>query len=521
MSHTIRKAFEYYMSAAKIKPVTVSGCRNVLRQLENAGIADMELYKVTPAILREFVQNLKGIESTVYNRYIQFKVAFKFYVKEHNLPIRYDHLNIMKVPRKKTADDDDGVPEYFTLDEVKSLAEREVPERLAYARDLFLVMCYTGMAISDILKFNPESNLHEDGKWLKYRRTKNNNLCKIPLIPLVKPLIARLRWPARIVTRTLQTHLQHLSEITGLEIHSHKGRHSFGCIMLEIGLSMDTVSAMMGHSSIQTTQRFYAKVSQAKIEKEFGALSERAIAEITLPQMDKQCNVVYNTDDYDKFSFFEENRDVNRPHVEEIKESMKKKCLDKPIDVNENFGIVDGQHTFTARRELKLPILYIIHKGWGVDDIPILNTNQKNWLAGDFLHLYLSQGLKHYEVYKNFDEHWGFTHQVNLMLLTDEKDGRPGEKFEKGLFKATKLNWANEFAPKIHALGEFYNGYKRRAFISAFIKLSKMPGFKDEQLLAKLRYQSRKLVDCTSVDEYFSLLREIYNYKTRNNETKI
>lgn len=237
--------------------------------------------------------------------------------------------------------------------------------------------------------------------------------------------------------------------------------------------------------------------------------------------MDKVSNQVFITEDYDKFKFFDENRNVNRSHVEEIKDSMKKKCLDKPIDVNEDFGIVDGQHTFTARRELKLPILYIIHKGWGVDDIPILNTNQKNWLAGDFLRLYLKQGLKHYEVYKNFDEHWGFTHGVNLMLLTDEKDGRPNEKFEKGTFKATKLNWANEIAPKIHAIGEFYNGYKRRAFVAAFIKLTKLQGFRQEQLLSKLSYQSRKLVDCTTVDEYFDLLREIYNYKTRNEETKI
>lgn len=238
--------------------------------------------------------------------------------------------------------------------------------------------------------------------------------------------------------------------------------------------------------------------------------------------MDKQINLVYSSSDYEKFSFFEENRDIDPSKVTALEESMETESLEKPIDVNEYFKIIDGQHRFCAWRNRKEPIIYIIHKGWGAKEIPVLNTNQKNWIPSDFLGYYLAAGNKDYEVYKHFSDHYGFTHGVNLMLLTGRTDGKSiNNLFDCGKFKATKLNQANEIAKQLHGIREYYPGYKRRGFVGAFCKLRTLSNYNHDQLIDKLKYQSRKLVDCTTVDEYFDLIKEIYNYKTRNNENRI
>lgn len=248
----------------------------------------------------------------------------------------------------------------------------------------------------------------------------------------------------------------------------------------------------------------------------------KATNQLTLnnDRMDKQVNVVYATTDYDKFKFLSENREIDMARVNLLKESMKIHQLDKAIDVNENFEIIDGQHRFSAWRALHRPVIYTIHQGWGAQQIPVLNTNQKNWNPSDFLELYISMGLKDYEVYKTFALEHGYSHNVNLMLLA--RDGHEiNGAFNAGEFKATKLTQAKILAEKIDSFQPFYAGYKRRGFVSAFMRVHKEAGYQHKKMLDKLRYQSRKLVDCTTADEFEGLLREIYNYKSRQTTTKL
>lgn len=242
--------------------------------------------------------------------------------------------------------------------------------------------------------------------------------------------------------------------------------------------------------------------------------------------MNREINKVFASDEYDKFGFFEENRDINVARVKELEESMKEHELEKAIDVNENFKIIDGQHRYTAWRNLGRPIIYVIHKGWGVKEIPVLNTHQKNWNPSDFVRMYTALGIKDYELYEEFTERYGFPHNTNILLLTGGQNSRGKSRsvnaiFSEGKFKVTKWLAGIKHADALKQIGESYEGYKRKNFVAAYLELSKSKNFRHEQLIEKLSYQSRKLVDCTSTEQYYDLLREIYNYKTQLDANRI
>ena len=71
--------------------------------------------------------------------------------------------------------------------------------------------------------------------------------------------------------------------------------------------------------------------------------------------------MIHTTKEYDKFSLINYNREVNRKHLNRLKISIKHKDLTKfkPVIVDKEFCVVDGQHTFVACKELGLPIHYM------------------------------------------------------------------------------------------------------------------------------------------------------------------
>ena len=81
----------------------------------------------------------------------------------------------------------------------------------------------------------------------------------------------------------------------------------------------------------------------------------------------KRENVVFSTTKYDMFSFLDANRKLNVRNYSKLINSMKEEQLKIPIIVNEKFQIIDGQHRFTAEKELGLPVYYMVQKGYGIE----------------------------------------------------------------------------------------------------------------------------------------------------------
>lgn len=140
---------------------------------------------------------------------------------------------------------------------------------------MFLFGCYTGVCYADVVSITRENLCtDEDGAlWLKYRRKKNELRASVKLLPEAIVLIEKyhseerdtlfplLRWS------NLRRHMKALAALAGIkdDLCYHQARHSFASLItLEAGVPIETISRMLGHSDISTTQ-VYARVSPKKL----------------------------------------------------------------------------------------------------------------------------------------------------------------------------------------------------------------------------------------------------------------
>lgn len=212
------------------------------------------------------------------------------------------------------------------------------------------------------------------------------------------------------------------------------------------------------------------------------------------------------------------NRKMNALHLTRLRASMEAHgFLMMPILVNERMEIIDGQHRVTVANELRLPIPYIVMKGYGIREVQILNENAKNWNANDYLACYVDEGKEDYQTYAAFMAKYKLDHNVCMGLLSGSTTGKTvQEKFKAGEFKVKSYAKACEVADKILSIAPFYAGFKRWVFVVALLRLLENERFNFPEFIEKLRLQPASLVDCTNVDAYRLLIERIYNYKRRD-----
>lgn len=110
---------------------------------------------------------------------------------------------------------------------------------------------------------------------------------------------------------------------------------------------------------------------------------------------DEIVGFIYETKDYSKFKRIDGNRQVDHPHV--IAESIKKHgVMNCPINVNENYGVVDGQNRLVAFEQTDVPIRYIISNGAGIAECQAMNSCARNWTSDDFIESYAADGDPRY-----------------------------------------------------------------------------------------------------------------------------
>lgn len=228
-------------------------------------------------------------------------------------------------------------------------------------------------------------------------------------------------------------------------------------------------------------------------------------------------NQIEQTKDYSQFKSLEGNRDINRLHYNRLLKSMADKYLFTLIIVNEHYEIIDGQHRFEVIKELGLPMYYIVCNGYGVNEVQILNQNSKNWTTDDFMNGYCDMNIEDYILYRKFKKKYKFGHNETQAMLQGKPThgGAIAIEFKNGNFKATHYEEACVLADKIYQVREYYDGFNRRFFILAMLKLFDNDNFNFDEFLHKLAIQPYSLVDCVSTDQYVMLIEEIYNYKRR------
>ena len=179
--------------------------------------------------------------------------------------------------------------------ELKKIEEKEITiERLALVRDLFLFSCYTGFAYIDIANL-ATSHIKigmDEKKWLIKNRQKTDISGRVPILPIVERIITRYSSFQKIrnspyllpvpSNQKLNAYLKKLADICGIttKITFHIARHTFATtVTLENGVPIDSVSKMLGHRSIKTTQ-IYARVTDKKISDDTKELHQKLLSAI-------------------------------------------------------------------------------------------------------------------------------------------------------------------------------------------------------------------------------------------------
>jgi site-specific recombinase XerD len=167
---------------------------------------------------------------------------------------------------------------YLTSQELESIEKVVLPnQRLELTRDIFVFCCYTGLSYADVSKLSP-SHLERDSNgidWIKLTRTKTKSKSVIPILPKAQAILNKYRDVSKpnakllpvISNQNLNKYLKEIAELTGISkrVSMHLARHTFATtVTLERGVDITTVSRMLGHKKLSTTQ-IYSKVTELKI----------------------------------------------------------------------------------------------------------------------------------------------------------------------------------------------------------------------------------------------------------------
>ncbi|WP_029035879.1 site-specific integrase [Salinimicrobium xinjiangense] len=176
--------------------------------------------------------------------------------------------------------------EFLTSDELKAIENKTFStERLNRVKDIFLFSCYTSYAPVDVENLTTD-NLIKDSEgtlWLKTNRQKTTIKSNVPVLPPVKKIIKRYEGVAgkrlipTISNQKINEYLKEIAYLCGIKknLTHYVARHTFATtVTLGNGLSIENVSAMMGHTSINTT-RHYAKVLDRNVKKDMEKLSNK------------------------------------------------------------------------------------------------------------------------------------------------------------------------------------------------------------------------------------------------------
>jgi integrase len=183
--------------------------------------------------------------------------------------------------------------ERLTMEEVMTLHKKDLHiARLEEVRDVFLFCCFTGYAYHDVANLTPANlEIGIDGeKWITKDRQKTNSPERIPMLPIALEIVDRYKNhpycmnSGRLLpvdsNQRYNGYLKEIAVLCGITKHltTHTARHTFATtVTLENDVPIETVSQMLGHKSIRTTQ-IYAKITQHKISNNMRDLKKRLLA---------------------------------------------------------------------------------------------------------------------------------------------------------------------------------------------------------------------------------------------------
>lgn len=230
---------------------------------------------------------------------------------------------------------------------------------------------------------------------------------------------------------------------------------------------------------------------------------------------------------YNKFKFFEFNREISQAHVEKIKKSIKENGYlhSKPITVNKDFYITDGQHRFIACKQMNLPIFYVVEDCTDNKLIINLNATNKNWTMKDYVKFYAISEQKQDFIRLLTTSNMLNVSILDVLTLSGFKQGEnTTNKVRTGTLvftddNANKAYYNLQFVKKV--LENIRFPYSVR-IARGILDLDLLKNYSRDRLLVQTLNYSTKAYKCQSYIDYTNMFIEIYNYnvKSKNNLLK-
>lgn len=157
------------------------------------------------------------------------------------------------------------IDKYLTTEEFERIKTAKMPTgAVAEARDLFVFQCLTGLAYSDLMEFD-FSKVHLDGAFKVYSATRMKTGVEFTFVLVPEAVEILERYGHRLPTISNQKYnikLKIVADAAGVdtELTSHVGRRTAGYIWLNGGIPIEVVAKCLGHTSVRTTEKAYARI---------------------------------------------------------------------------------------------------------------------------------------------------------------------------------------------------------------------------------------------------------------------
>lgn len=249
-------------------------------------ISDIDITKIDHAFITDYEFWLRSVRNCNNNTAVKYIKNFNKIIK---LSLDNDWLDKNPFANYK-AKVKEVERVYLTEEEIQSIIEKDFKtERLSLVRDIFLFSCFTGLAYIDVKNLTKSHISHGiDGEqWIFTHRQKTESASKIPILPVTQMIIDKYENHPQsnnedkllpiLSNQKMNAYLKEIAAICNInkELTFHIARHTFATtVTLTNGVPIESVSKMLGHKNLRTTQH-YAKVLDRKVSEDMKILKDK------------------------------------------------------------------------------------------------------------------------------------------------------------------------------------------------------------------------------------------------------
>ncbi|WP_445737594.1 site-specific integrase [Mariniflexile sp.] len=252
-------------------------------------VSDIDIAKIDHAFITDYEFWLRSVRNCANNTAVK-------YIKNFNKIIKICLANNW-LDKNPFANYKSKVKEvervYLTEKEIQSIIEKDFKtERLSLVRDIFLFSCFTGLAYIDVKNLTKSHiSFGIDGeKWIFTHRQKTESASKIPILPVAQMIIDKYENHPQsnnqekllpiLSNQKMNAYLKEIATVCEIEkeLTFHIARHTFATtVTLTNGVPIESVSKMLGHKNLRTTQH-YAKVLDRKVSEDMKILRDKFLS---------------------------------------------------------------------------------------------------------------------------------------------------------------------------------------------------------------------------------------------------